>query len=237
MIVQDFIEQARKMNVSVGPGRGSAAGSVVAYCTKITNVDPIKYDLLFERFLNPERISLPDIDIDFDDEGRSRVIDWVVEKYGKNKVAQIITFGTMAAKSSIRDTARVLDLPLFEADKMAKLVPDFMSLDKIFNYSDTDLKKNVKKDQLSNAKKLIEFSKGDNLHAETINNAIKLEGSVRNVGTHACGIIITPEPLIDLIPITNSKDSDLMVTQFDNSVVENAGLLKMDFWGSKPYNH
>ena len=231
LIVQDFIEQARKMNVSVGPGRGSAAGSVVAYCTKITNVDPIKYDLLFERFLNPERISLPDIDIDFDDEGRSRVIDWVVEKYGKNKVAQIITFGTMAAKSSIRDTARVLDLPLFEADKMAKLVPDFMSLDKIFNYSDTDLKKNVKKDQLSNAKKLIEFSKGDNLHAETINNAIKFEGSIRNVGTHACGIIITPEPLIDLIPITNSKDSDLMVTQFDNSVVENAGLLKMDFLG------
>ena len=233
LIVQDFIAQARKMNVSVGPGRGSAAGSVVAYCTKITNIDPIKYDLLFERFLNPDRISLPDIDIDFDDEGRSRVIDWVVEKYGKDKVAQIITFGTMAAKSSIRDTARVLDLPLFEADKMAKLVPDLMSLDKIFNYSKEDLKKNVKKDQLTNAKKLIDYSKGDDLHAETINNAIKLEGSVRNVGTHACGIIITPEPLMDLIPITNSKDSDLMVTQFDNSVVENAGLLKMDFLGLK----
>ena len=233
LIVQDFIAQARKMNVSVGPGRGSAAGSVVAYCTKITNIDPIKYDLLFERFLNPDRISLPDIDIDFDDEGRSRVIDWVVEKYGKDKVAQIITFGTMAAKSSIRDTARVLDLPLFEADKMAKLVPDLMSLDKIFNFSKEDLKKNVKKDQLTNAKKLIDFSKGDDLHAETINNAIKLEGSVRNVGTHACGIIITPEPLMDLIPITNSKDSDLMVTQFDNSVVENAGLLKMDFLGLK----
>ena len=233
LIVQDFIAQARKMNVSVGPGRGSAAGSVVAYCTKITNIDPIKYDLLFERFLNPDRISLPDIDIDFDDEGRSRVIDWVVEKYGKDKVAQIITFGTMAAKSSIRDTARVLDLPLFEADKMAKLVPDLMSLDKIFNFSKDDLKKNVKKDQLTNAKKLIDFSKGDDLHAETINNAIKLEGSVRNVGTHACGIIITPEPLMDLIPITNSKDSDLMVTQFDNSVVENAGLLKMDFLGLK----
>ena len=134
LIVQDLIKQARKMNVSVGPGRGSAAGSVVAYCTTITNVDPIKYDLLFERFLNPERISLPDIDIDFDDEGRSRVIDWVVEKYGKKNVAQIITFGTMAAKSSIRDTARVLDLPLFEADKMAKLVPDLTSLDKIFNF-------------------------------------------------------------------------------------------------------
>ena len=231
LIVQDFINQARKMNVSVGPGRGSAAGSVVAYCTKITNVDPIKYDLLFERFLNPERISLPDIDIDFDDEGRSRVIDWVVEKYGRNNVAQIITFGTMAAKSSIRDTARVLDLPLFEADKMAKLVPDLTSLNKIFNYSETELKKNIKKDQISNAKKLIGFAKGEDLHSETINNAIKLEGSIRNVGTHACGIIITPEPLIDLIPITNSKDADLMVTQFDNSVVENAGLLKMDFLG------
>ena len=231
LIVQDFIAQARRMNVSVGPGRGSAAGSVVAYCTKITNVDPIKYDLLFERFLNPERISLPDIDIDFDDEGRSRIIDWVVEKYGNDKVAQIITYGTMAAKSSIRDTARVLDLPLFEADKMAKLVPDLTSLYKIFNLSEKELKKSVKKDQYPNAKKLIEFSKGNDLLANTINNAIKLEGSIRNVGTHACGVIITPEPLIDLIPITNSKDSNLMVTQFDNSVVEDAGLLKMDFLG------
>ena len=231
LIVQDFIAQARRMNVSVGPGRGSAAGSVVAYCTKITNIDPIKYDLLFERFLNPERISLPDIDIDFDDEGRSRVIDWVVDKYGKNNVAQIITYGTMAAKSSIRDTARVLNLPLYEADKTAKLVPDLMSLSKIFNYSDKELKKNVKKDQLANAKKLIDLSKGDDLVAKTINNAIKLEGSIRNIGTHACGIIITPEPLIDLIPITNSKDAELMVTQFDNSVVEDAGLLKMDFLG------
>jgi DNA polymerase-3 subunit alpha len=231
LIVQDFIAQARKMNVSVGPGRGSAAGSVVAYCTKITNIDPIKYDLLFERFLNPERISLPDIDIDFDDEGRNRVIDWVVNKYGKNNVAQIITYGTMAAKSAIRDTARVLDLPLFEADKTAKLVPDLMSLSKIFNYSDKELKKNVKKDQLANAKKLIELSKGDDLVAKTINNARKLEGSIRNGGTHACGVIITPEPLMDLIPVTNSKDAELMVTQFDNSVVEDAGLLKMDFLG------
>ena len=233
LIVQDFIAQSRKMNVSVGPGRGSAAGSVVAYCTKITNIDPIKYNLLFERFLNPERISLPDIDIDFDDEGRSRVIDWVVDKYGKDNVAQIITYGKMAAKSSIRDTARVLDLPLYEADKMAKLVPDLMSLSKIFNYSDKDLKKNVKRDQLSNAKRLIDLSKGDDLPAKTINNAKKLEGSIRNIGTHACGVIITPEPLIDLIPITNSKDADLMVTQFDNSVVEDAGLLKMDFLGLK----
>ena len=132
LIVQDFIQQARKMDVSVGPGRGSAAGSVIAYCTKITNVDPIKYDLLFERFLNPERISLPDIDIDFDDEGRGKIIDWVVDKYGKENVAQIITYGSMAAKSSIRDTARVLDLPLSDADRIAKLVPDFKSLSQIF---------------------------------------------------------------------------------------------------------
>ncbi|MBT4881569.1 MAG: DNA polymerase III subunit alpha, partial [Flavobacteriales bacterium] len=148
LIVQDFIRQARTMDVSVGPGRGSAAGSVVAYCTTITNVDPIKYDLLFERFLNPERVSLPDIDIDFDDEGRGRIIDWVVNKYGKENVAQIITYGTMAAKSSIRDTARALDLPLFEADRAAKLVPDFTSLGKIFSWDEKTLKDKVKGDQV-----------------------------------------------------------------------------------------
>ena len=231
LIVQDFIAQARRMDVSVGPGRGSAAGSVVAYCIGITNVDPIKYDLLFERFLNPERVSLPDIDIDFDDEGRGRVIDWVVEKYGSDKVAQIITYGSMAAKSSIRDTARVLDLPLFDADRVAKLVPDFTSLHKIFNLEEKELSKEFKGDQYANSKNLIKLSKEENLISDTINLARKLEGSVRNVGTHACGIIITPEPLTDLIPMTNSKDSELMVTQFDNSVVENAGLLKMDFLG------
>ena len=231
LIVQDLIKQARNMNVSVGPGRGSAAGSVVAYCTTITNIDPIKYDLLFERFLNPERVSLPDIDIDFDDEGRGRVIDWVVNKYGNDNVAQIITYGTMAAKSSIRDTARVLDLPLFEADRVAKLVPDMTSLDKIFSWDNKILKEKVKGDQLSNTKQLITLAEGDDLTAQTINLARKLEGNLRNIGTHACGVIITPEPLMNLIPVTRSKDSDLMVTQFDNSVVENAGLLKMDFLG------
>ena len=231
LIVQDLIKQARKMDVSVGPGRGSAAGSVVAYCTTITNVDPIKYDLLFERFLNPERVSLPDIDIDFDDEGRGRIIDWVVNKYGKENVAQIITYGTMAAKSSIRDTARVLDLPLFEADRAAKLVPDMTSLDEIFSWDDKTLKEKVKGDQLTNTKELIALSKGSDLTAETINLARRLEGNVRNTGTHACGVIIAPKPLMDLIPITRAKDSDLMVTQFDNSVVEDAGLLKMDFLG------
>jgi DNA polymerase-3 subunit alpha len=231
LIVQDLIKQARKMNVSVGPGRGSAAGSVVAYCTTITNVDPIKYNLLFERFLNPERVSLPDIDIDFDDEGRARIIDWVVNKYGKENVAQIITYGTMAAKSSIRDTARVLDLPLYEADKTAKLVPDMLSLNKIFSWDPKTLKEKIKADQLSNAKELISLSEGSNLTAKIINLARKLEGNVRNTGTHACGVIITPEPLMGLIPVTRAKDSDLMVTQFDNSVVEDAGLLKMDFLG------
>ncbi|MFQ3332226.1 MAG: DNA polymerase-3 subunit alpha [Thalassomonas sp.] len=231
LIVQDFIKQARTMDVSVGPGRGSAAGSVVAYCTTITNVDPIKYDLLFERFLNPERVSLPDIDIDFDDEGRGRIIDWVVNKYGKENVAQIITYGTMAAKSSIRDTARVLDLPLFEADRAAKLVPDFTSLGKIFSWDEKTLKDKVKGDQVAGAKELISLSEGNDLTAETINLARRLEGNVRNTGTHACGVIITPEPLIGLIPMTRAKDSDLMVTQFDNSVVEDAGLLKMDFLG------
>ena len=231
LIVQDFIYQARRMDVSVGPGRGSAAGSVVAYCTKITNVDPIKYDLLFERFLNPERVSLPDIDIDFDDEGRSRVIDWVVHKYGFDQVSQIITYGTMAAKSSIRDTARVLDLPLDEAGRIANLVPDMTSLKKLFNYDKDQLKKKINSDQIANAKKLIELLDGDDISSKTVRLARELEGSIRNVGTHACGIIITPEPLFNLIPMTTSKEADLLVTQFDNSVVESAGLLKMDFLG------
>ncbi|MEE2699798.1 MAG: DNA polymerase III subunit alpha [Bacteroidota bacterium] len=233
LIVQDFVAQAKKMKVSVGPGRGSAAGSIVAYCTGITNIDPLKYDLLFERFLNPERVSLPDIDIDFDDEGRGRIIDWVVNKYGKENVAQIITYGSMAAKSAIRDTARVLNLPLHEADRIAKLVPDFTSLNKLYSWDEKKLKKEVKSDQLANAQTLIKLSDGDDLVAETINQARKLEGTIRNVGTHACGVIITPEPLMDLIPIANAKDSELLVTQFDNDVVEKAGLLKMDFLGLK----
>ena len=231
LIVQDLISQARKMDVSVGPGRGSAAGSVVAYCTKITNIDPIKYDLLFERFLNPERISLPDIDIDFDDEGRGRVIDWVVHKYGFEQVSQIITYGTMAAKSAIRDTARVLDLPLDEAGRIANLVPDMTSLKKLFSYDSNQLKNKISSDQIINAKRLIKMSDEEGLSSDTVSLARELEGSIRNVGTHACGVIITPEPLFDLIPITTSKDADLLVTQFDNSVVENAGLLKMDFLG------
>ena len=234
LIVEDFIRAARDMGVSVGPGRGSAAGSAAAYCLGITNIDPIKYDLLFERFLNPERISMPDIDIDFDDEGRGRVIDYVIDKYGANQVAQIITYGTMAAKSSIRDTARVLDLPLFQADQIAKLIPGI----KLKNIWGQDPKSQGKRDGLRSEEKemidqLIQMSEGGGLEAETINQARVLEGSVRNTGIHACGVIITPEDITNYVPVGTAKDSDMYVTQFDNSVVENAGLLKMDFLGLK----
>ena len=232
LIVQDFTTEARNMGVAVGPGRGSAAGSAVAYCIGITNVDPIAYDLLFERFLNPDRVSLPDIDIDFDDEGRGRIIDFVVEKYGQAQVAQIITYGTMAAKSSIRDAARVLNLPLFEADRIAKLVPD-TSLHKIFNLPEAKLKEKLNADQMQMAVQLQSIAKGSDLAAETLNMAIAIEGSVRNTGIHACGIIITPSDIREHVPMATAKDSTLLVTQFDNSVVEDAGLLKMDFLGLK----
>lgn len=235
LIVQDFIAEARRMGVSVGPGRGSAAGSAVAYCLKITNIDPIKYDLLFERFLNPDRVSLPDIDIDFDDEGRQKVIDYVIQKYGANKVAQIITYGTMAAKSAIRDTARVLDLPLPDTDRLAKLIPD-LKLTDIFGNSEKSKNKraNLSSDQELKLNELLNIYDGDDLEAQILNQAQKLEGTIRNTGTHACGVIITPDDITNLIPIAVAKDSDNMfVTQFDNSVVESAGLLKMDFLGLK----
>ncbi|MBE7628715.1 DNA polymerase III subunit alpha [Tenacibaculum piscium] len=232
LIVEDFIREARNMDVAVGPGRGSAAGSVVAYCLWITNIDPIKYDLLFERFLNPERVSMPDIDIDFDDEGRGRVMDYVINKYGANQVAQIITYGTMAAKSSIRDTARVLDLPLFEADRIAKLIPG-MKLKKIFSLDDKQLKEKLRTEEIELVNELKRLSDGSDLMAETINKARILEGSVRNTGIHACGVIITPDDITKFVPVALAKDSDMYVTQFDNSVVEDAGLLKMDFLGLK----
>jgi len=232
LIVQDLIKAAIDMGVSVGPGRGSAAGSVVAYCLGITKIDPIKYDLLFERFLNPDRVSMPDIDIDFDDEGRNKVIDYVIEKYGSNQVAQIITYGKMAAKSSIRDTARVLDLSLGDADRIAKLVPN-LKLKDIFEKDEKKLSDNLRAEDFSNVMELKSISSGDDLQAETINQARILEGSLRNVGTHACGIIITPDDITNFVPIATAKDSDLFVTQYDNSVVESAGLLKMDFLGLK----
>ncbi|MDR6966588.1 DNA polymerase-3 subunit alpha [Flavobacterium arsenatis] len=237
LIVQDFIAKAREMDVSVGPGRGSAAGSAVAYCLGITNIDPIKYDLLFERFLNPDRVSMPDIDIDFDDEGRGRVMDYVINKYGSNQVAQIITYGKMATKSAIRDTARVLDLPLFEADRIAKLIPGMMpskwNLARFLSEDEGEVKKALRSEEFDRVKELIAIANVKDLAGETIQQAKILEGSMRNTGIHACGVIITPSDITNFVPVTTAKDSDLYVTQFDNSVAESAGLLKMDFLGLK----
>src|SRR5665213_3343211 len=239
LIVSDFIIAGKKMNVFVGPGRGSAAGSVVAYCIGITNIDPIKYDLLFERFLNPDRKSMPDIDTDFDDEGRQKVLNYVVEKYGKNQVAQIITYGTMAAKMSIKDVARVMDLPLAESNAMAKLVPDRpgTSLRKVLKAPLTGERslqeEGVGSEDIENIKKLREIYKGDDMQAKVLHEAEILEGSVRNTGIHASAIIIAPQDLMDLIPVASSKDSDLWLTQIDGSNIESAGVLKMDFLGLK----
>ncbi|MCB0509854.1 MAG: DNA polymerase III subunit alpha, partial [Bacteroidetes bacterium] len=237
LIVQDFTTAARQMGVSVGPGRGSAAGSAVAYCIGITNVDPIKYDLLFERFLNPERVSMPDIDIDFDDEGRQQVIDFVVDKYGKNQVAQIITYGSMAAKMSLRDVGRVLDVPLSEVDKVAKTFPDHLSasLNKVLAKEGVEpkLKEKLNAEQLQKASEFRALAAGKDNIGRMITEAKKLEGSIRNTGVHACGVIITPDDITKYLPMTVAKDSDLLLTQFDNSVVEKAGLLKMDFLGLK----
>lgn len=232
LIVQDFIAEARKMSVSVGPGRGSAAGSAVAYCLGITNLDPIMYDLLFERFLNPDRVSMPDIDIDFDDEGRGRVMQYVIDKYGASQVAQIITYGTMAAKSSIKDTGRVLDLPLADTNEIAKLIPN-LKLSKIFTMDEKSLKEKLRTEELEAVNKLKSMADGAGLEAEIIKQARVLEGSMRNTGIHACGVIITPDDITNFVPVSLAKDSDLYVTQFDNSVVESAGLLKMDFLGLK----
>jgi len=232
LIVQDFIAEARRMGVSVGPGRGSAAGSAVAYCLGITNLDPIMYDLLFERFLNPDRVSMPDIDIDFDDEGRGRVMQYVIDKYGASQVAQIITYGTMAAKSSIKDTGRVLDLPLSDTNEIAKLIPN-LKLSKIFNMDEKSLKDSLRAEEYEAVNKLKSMADGAGLEAETIKQARVLEGSMRNTGIHACGVIITPDDITNFVPVSLAKDSDLYVTQFDNSVVESAGLLKMDFLGLK----
>ncbi len=217
LIVQDFIQAARDLGVAVGPGRGSAAGSAVAFCTGITNIDPIRYSLLFERFLNPERVSMPDIDIDFDDEGRQRVIDYVVEKYGQNQVAQIITYGTMASKSSIKDVARVMELDLSDANMLAKLVPDGS--------------KNLKaafKDEPTLGK-----YRNDNKSPfhEVLSLAETLEGSVRQRGIHAAGVIIAPDDIMEYIPVCTANEADLWVTQFDGKYIEDAGMLKMDFLG------
>jgi DNA polymerase-3 subunit alpha len=237
LIVQDFTTEARNLGVSVGPGRGSAAGSAVAYCLGITNVDPIKYDLLFERFLNPERVSMPDIDIDFDDEGRQKVIDYVVDKYGKNQVAQIITYGSMKAKSAVRDVGRVMDIPLSEVDKVAKSFPDNLSasLAKVLHTGGMtkDFRGKLNSEDMEKAERFRQFAEQSDDIGDMIRTAQRLEGSVRNTGIHACGVVITPDDITKYVPVSVAKDSDLLVSQFDNSVAEDAGLLKMDFLGLK----
>lgn len=233
LIVQDFIRAAREMKVSVGPGRGSAAGSVVAYCLRITDIDPLKYDLLFERFLNPDRISMPDIDIDFDDDGRGQVLRWVTEKYGKERVAHIITYGTMATKSSIKDVARVQRLPLAEADRLTKLIPD-----KFPEGADGKAPKIT----IANCVKYVPELKAarnssDQNLSSTLRYAEMLEGTVRQTGVHACGVIIGADDLTNLVPLSTAMDKEtneeMLVTQYEGSVIEEIGLIKMDFLGLK----
>ena len=234
LIVQDFIAAARDMGVTVGPGRGSAAGSVVAYCLKITDIDPLKYDLLFERFLNPDRISLPDIDVDFDDEGRYKILDWITKKYGKERVAHIITYGTMATKSSIKDVARVEDLDLAESNRLAKLVPD--------RFPEDSKTKKAPKVTIENCLKLVPelktaYENGDPKVHNVLHYASELEGTVRQIGIHACGVIIGADDLTKFAPLATIEDKDtdekVLVTQYEGSVVEDVGLIKMDFLGLK----
>ncbi len=219
LIVQDFVAAAKDLGVWVGPGRGSAASSIIAYCTGITNIDPIAYNLLFERFLNPERVSMPDIDIDFDDKGRDKVIRYVVDKYGKERVAQIVTIGTMAAKSAVRDVARTLKVPLKDADRLAKLIPP---------------RAETLEEAISQVKELSDIKKDPtNPLAKTLALAEVLDGTARQTGIHAAGIIIAPDDLKEYLPVFTSKDSDLMVTQYEGKYVESVGMLKMDFLGLK----
>lgn len=247
LIVSDFIKAGRDMGVFIGPGRGSAAGSAVAYCIGITNIDPIKYNLLFERFLNPERKSMPDIDTDFDDEGRQKVLNYVVDKYGKNQVAQIITYGTMAAKSSIADVARVMDLPIADSRALSKLVPEKSGivLKRLLHAPITskdaeksqdkslEEKEQLTADDIENVKKLREIYNGDDLLSKILKEAEILEGSVRNTGIHASAIIIAPKDLTELLPVATSKESDLWLTQIEGNSIEEAGVIKMDFLGLK----
>jgi DNA polymerase-3 subunit alpha len=251
LIVGDFIKAGRDMGVFIGPGRGSAAGSAVAYCIGITNIDPIKYNLLFERFLNPERKSMPDIDTDFDDEGRQKVLDYVVEKYGKNQVAQIITYGTMAAKSSIADVSRVMDLPLPESRAISKLVPEKpgINLKRLLHAPFTikeanastgsagekslEEKEQLQAEDIENVKKLREIYNGTDLQSKILHEAEILEGSVRNTGIHASAIIIAPKDLTELLPVATSKESELWLTQIEGNSIEEAGVIKMDFLGLK----
>ena len=235
LIVQDYIKMAPKLGCSVGPGRGSAAGSAVAYCLGITKIDPMKYDLLFERFLNPDRISLPDIDTDFDDDGRAAVLNYVTEKYGADKVAHIVTYGTMAAKSAIKDVARVEDLSIAESNRLAKFIPS--------TPNDMPEEKPGKKYKITVKNCLecfnefrAELDNEDPRVGETIRFAEKLEGSIRSTGVHACGVIIGHDPISDWVPVSTATDSDgerIIVTQYEGGVIESTGLIKMDFLGLK----
>ena len=235
LIVQDYIRMAPKLGCTVGPGRGSAAGSAVAYCLGITKIDPMKYDLLFERFLNPDRISLPDIDTDFDDDGRAAVLNYVTEKYGAEKVAHIVTYGTMAAKSAIKDVARVEDLSVAESNRLAKFIPS--------SPNEMPDDKNGKKYKITVKNCLecfddfrAELNNEDPRVGETIRFAEKLEGSVRNTGVHACGVIIGRDDITDWVPVSTATDSDgerIIVTQYEGGVIESTGLIKMDFLGLK----
>lgn len=240
LIVEDFIRAGRNLGVVIGPGRGSAAGSVIAYCLCITNIDPIKYNLLFERFLNPDRKSMPDIDTDFDDAGRQKVLNYVVEKYGRNQVAQIVTYGTMAAKMSIKDVSRVMDLPLNEANNLAKLVPARPGIElnrlifaQVEGEGGLKQKEGIGGDDLENVKKLRDIYNGDDLQGRVLKEAVILEGSVRGTGIHAAGIIIAPKDLTEIIPVSMVKDNELLITQFEGTVIEDAGVIKMDFLGLK----
>ena len=228
LIVQDFIAAARNMGVFVGPGRGSAAGSAVAYCLNITDIDPIRYDLLFERFLNPDRISMPDIDVDFDDDGRADVLRWVTEKYGYERVAHIVTYGTMAAKSAIKDVARVQKLPLAESDRLAKLIPD-----KIPNVKNVSIEAAIE-----HVPELKQASlSSERLVSDTLKYARILEGNIRSTGVHACGIIIGKMDISEVVPLSTAEDKttgeSMLVTQYEGSVIESTGLIKMDFLGLK----
>ena len=236
LIVQDFINWGRRNGVSVGPGRGSAAGSCVAYCLGITNLDPIRYDLLFERFLNPERISMPDIDVDFDDEGRYRVIQYVQEHYGADHISHVITFGTMAAKLAVKDVARISNLPIPESNRLTKMIPDRPIIvrengeDKEYKPTLANSVKYVK--ELNN-----EYENGDPLVREVLSYALQLEGCIRQTGIHACAMIIGRGNLTDYIPITTGVDKAtgqvVWVSQYEGTKIEDVGMLKMDFLGLK----
>ncbi|MGX7590417.1 DNA polymerase III subunit alpha [Candidatus Karelsulcia muelleri] len=230
LIISEFVKEAKKKGVMVGPGRGSVVGSLVAYSIGLTKIDPIQYNLLFERFLTKSRVSLPDIDIDFDDKGREEIIKWVIKKYGITKVSQIITYGTLGAKSAIRNTARVLNFPFTEINRWSKLIPN-LTLKQLFQNSNNKLKNLLKRKDYEKVLFLKKQKKRNCLFKQVIKVAMQIEGNLKNTGIHACGILISPYDLIEKIPISYSKAYDCLVTQYDKKNIEKIGLLKIDFLG------